>query len=66
MTKTIWRLFNTIFIDSNNWLGNMALAQREARENESAINDSRVQHRSYVLQETGETIPLCRICTVQL
>lgn len=36
---------------------NPAAAQREARENESAITDSRVQHRSYTMQETGETIP---------
>ncbi len=34
-----------------------AVAQREARENESAITDSRVQHRSYTMRETGETIP---------
>ena len=34
-----------------------ALAQREARDNEYAVNDPRVQHRSYVLEETGETIP---------
>ena len=34
-----------------------ALAQREARDNEYAVNDPRVQHRSYVMEETGETIP---------
>ena len=34
-----------------------ALAQREARDNEYAVNDLRVQHRSYVMEETGETIP---------
>ncbi len=34
-----------------------ALAQREARDDEYAVNDPRVQHRSYVMQETGETIP---------
>ena len=34
-----------------------AVAQREARENESAITDRRVQHRSYTMRETGETIP---------
>ena len=33
------------------------LAQREARDNEYAVNDLRVQHRSYVMEETGETIP---------
>ena len=33
------------------------LAQREARDNEYAVNDPRVQHRSYVMEETGETIP---------
>ncbi|MCZ6753838.1 MAG: prolyl oligopeptidase family serine peptidase [Gemmatimonadetes bacterium] len=32
-------------------------AQREARDNEYAVNDPRVQHRSYVMEETGETIP---------
>ncbi len=36
---------------------NAGAAQREARENESAITDSRVQHRSYTMRETGETIP---------
>ena len=34
-----------------------ALAQREARDDEYAVNDLRVQHRSYVMEETGETIP---------
>ena len=34
-----------------------ALAQREARDNEYAVNDPRIQHRSYVMEETGETIP---------
>ena len=33
------------------------LAQREARDDEYAVNDLRVQHRSYVMPETGETIP---------
>lgn len=33
------------------------LAQREARDNEYAVNDPRVQHRTYVMEETGETIP---------
>ena len=36
-----------------------ALAQREARDDESAVDDPRVQHRSYVMEETGETIPWC-------
>ncbi len=36
---------------------NAGVAQREARENESAITDSRVQHRSYTMRETGEVIP---------
>jgi predicted peptidase len=34
-----------------------ALAQREARDDEYAVNDPRVQHRTYVMQETGEAIP---------
>ena len=34
-----------------------ALAQREARDDEYAVNDPRVQHRTYVMEETGETIP---------
>ena len=34
-----------------------ALAQREARDDEYAVNDTRVQHRTYVMEETGETIP---------
>ena len=34
-----------------------ALAQREARDDEYAVNDPRVQHRSYVMEATGETIP---------
>ena len=34
-----------------------ALGQREARDDEYAVNDPRVQHRSYVMEETGETIP---------
>ena len=33
------------------------LAQREARDDEYAVNGPRVQHRSYVMEETGETIP---------
>ena len=33
------------------------VAQREARDDEYAVNDPRVQHRSYVMEETGETIP---------
>ncbi len=32
-------------------------AQREARDNEYAVNDLRVQHRSYVMEETDENIP---------
>jgi len=32
-------------------------AQREARDNEYAVNDPRVQHRSYVMDDTGETLP---------
>ena len=32
-------------------------AQREARDDAYAVNDPRVQHRSYVMEETGETIP---------
>ena len=32
-------------------------AQREARDDAYAVNDPRVQHRSYVMKETGETIP---------
>ena len=32
-------------------------AQREARDDEYAVNDPRVQHRTYVMEETGETIP---------
>ena len=34
-----------------------AFAQREARDDEYAVNDPRVQHHSYVMEETGETIP---------
>ena len=33
------------------------LAQREASDDQYAVNDLRVQHRSYVMKETGETIP---------
>ena len=33
------------------------LAQREARDDEYAVNDPRVQHRTYVMEETDETIP---------
>ena len=36
---------------------NAVVAQREARDDESAITDPRVQHRTYTMQETGETIP---------
>jgi predicted peptidase len=36
---------------------NTAVAQREARDDESAVTDPRVQHRTYTMQETGETIP---------
>ncbi len=36
---------------------NAAEAQREMRDDESAITDPRVQHRTYTMQETGETIP---------
>ena len=36
---------------------NAAVAQREARDDESAITDPRVQHRTYTMQDTGETIP---------
>lgn len=38
------------------------LAQREARDNEYAVNDPRVQHRSYVMEETGETIRTLSSC----
>lgn len=34
-----------------------SLAQREARDDEYAVNDPRVQHRSYVMEDTGESIP---------
>jgi poly(3-hydroxybutyrate) depolymerase len=34
-----------------------AQAQREAADNESLITDARVQHRSYVFEATGETLP---------
>lgn len=57
MTKSIWRLHNTILLILSIGCGNIALAQREASENERAIDDPRVQHRSYVMQDTGETIP---------
>ena len=36
---------------------NAAVAQREARDDESAITDPRVQHRTYTMQDTGDTIP---------
>ena len=32
-------------------------AQREARDDEYAVNDPRVQHRTYTMAETGESIP---------
>ena len=32
-------------------------AQREARDDEYAVNDPRVQHRTYTMEETRETIP---------
>jgi len=32
-------------------------AQREASDDEYAVNDLRVQHRAYVVEGTGETIP---------
>ena len=32
-------------------------AQREARDDEYAVNDPRVRHRTYTMEETGETIP---------
>lgn len=35
----------------------VALADRDANDDESLITDPRVQHRSYVLPATGETIP---------
>lgn len=38
-------------------LPGLASAQREARDNEYAVNDLRVQHRSYVMEETDESIP---------
>jgi len=57
MAKLTLRLINTVLLILTIGFGNIALAQREARENESAINDSRVQHRSYVMEATGETIP---------
>ena len=34
-----------------------AVSQRAARENDGYITDRRVQHRAYMMQETGETIP---------
>lgn len=34
-----------------------AAGQREQRDNEYAVNDPRVHHRSYVMSETDETIP---------
>ena len=59
MTATIRRWIGTLSLSLALLLAsaNPAVAQREARENESAITDARVQHRSYTLQETGETIP---------
>lgn len=33
------------------------LAQRESTDDAYAVNDPRVQHRTYVMEETGETIP---------
>lgn len=35
----------------------LAVADREANDSESLIDDPRVQHRSYVFPATGETIP---------
>lgn len=35
----------------------LAVADREASDDESLIDDPRVQHRSYVFPATGETIP---------
>ena len=32
-------------------------AQRETRDDAYAVNDPRVQHRSHVMEETGEAIP---------
>jgi predicted peptidase len=36
---------------------NAAAAQRAERDDASAVTDPRVQHRSYTMEETGETIP---------
>ena len=57
MTATTSRRIGTLSLALVLGSANAAVAQREARDDESAITDSRVQHRTYTMHETGETIP---------
>lgn len=35
----------------------LSIAERQASDDESLIDDPRVQHRTYVFPDTGESIP---------
>lgn len=50
-------LTKTLYLLSLSFYCVIASADREAADDESLITDPRVQHRSYVFPDTGETIP---------
>ena len=57
MTMTTRRRIGTFSLALLLGAAHAAVAQREARDDESAITDPRVQHRTYTMTETGETLP---------
>ncbi len=62
MTTTIGRRIGALSLALLLGAANAAVAQREARDDESAITDPRVQHRTYTMKETGETLPSRSLC----
>ena len=55
MTATTRRRIGTLSLALVLGSANAAVAQREARDDESTITDSRVQHRTYTMHETTWT-----------
>ena len=53
MTTTTRRRISALSLALLLGPANAAVAQREARDDESAITDPRVQHRTYTMQDTG-------------
>ena len=57
MTTTSRRRIGTLSLALLLGAAQAAVAQRVARDDESAITDPRVQHRTYTMKDTGETLP---------